>query len=117
MQSASQRARHRVRFEVRTAEQDDGYGNILPGDWSAIVTTWAGWRPKFGREQLADGQLDSTAQGVLTVLAWTATMAITPDHRVRFVAGPYRGRLFGIQSVTPTMDGREIEFLLSEVRS
>ncbi|TCO15870.1 head-tail adaptor [Camelimonas lactis] len=114
MQAAGVRYRHRVRFEVRQPQPDDGSGNVIPEAWTAVVTVWAGWRPKFGREQIVAGALESTAQGVLTVLAFSTTMAIRPDHRVVFVAGPYRGRTFGVHSVTPTIDGREIEFLLVE---
>lgn len=114
MQAAGARYRHRVRFEARLAGYDDGSGNVIAGDWSPVVTVWAGWRPKFGREQMAAGQLESTAQGVLTVLAFSKTMCVQPDHRIVFVAGPYRRRIFGIRSITPTADGREIEFLLVE---
>lgn len=114
MQSAGARSRHRVRFEVRPIQPDDGTGNIIAEVWNPVVTVWAGWRPKFGREQIVAGALESTAQGVLTVLAFSKTRGVRPDHRVVFVTGPYRGRTFGVHSVTPTIDGREIEFLLVE---
>lgn len=113
MLSAGQR-NHRVRFERRVPGADDGSGNTLPESWTALVEAWAGFRPKFGREQLAAGRLESTMQGTLTVLSWAATRAVTAADRAEFVAGPYAGKACQIRSVVPMPDNREIEFLLEE---
>jgi head-tail adaptor len=113
MLSSGQR-NHRVRFERRVPGADGGYGNTLPANWTVLVEAWAGFRPKFGREQLAAGRLESTLQGVLTVLSWSATSAVTPADRVVFLAGPYAGKACQIRSIVPSPDNREIEFMLEE---
>lgn len=113
MLSAGQR-NHRVRFERRVPQSDDGFGNVLPEEWTALNTCWAGFRPKFGREQMAAGRLESTMQGVLTVLSFSATKAVTASDRVVFVAGPYSGKVCQIRSIVPTPDYREMEFMLED---
>lgn len=112
MLAAGQR-NHRVRFERRPIQVDDGYGNEL-GPWTTVVEVWAGFRPKFGREQLAAGALESGMQGVLTVLRFAATAGITAADRVVFLAGPYAGRACQIRSVVPMPDNREIEIMVEE---
>lgn len=114
MLGAGQRARNRVRFEQQVAGGDDGYGNTLPSTWTEIVTLSGAFRPKFGREQLEAGRLESTMQGTLTVRRTTATAGITAAARVVFVAGPYSGKACQIRSIIPTPDNRELEFLLEE---
>ncbi|CAN7336111.1 head-tail adaptor protein [Bosea sp. LjRoot90] len=113
MLSAGQR-NHRVRFERRVPGGDDGYGNPLPETWTPHATVWAGFRPKFGREQLEAGRLESSMQGVLTVLSFAATRAIAADSRVVFLAGPFKDKACQIRSIVPAPDNREIEFLLEE---
>jgi SPP1 family predicted phage head-tail adaptor len=110
MLSAGQRG-HRVRFERRSAGIKSPSGNVIE-DWLVQVTCWAAFRPVFGREQLALGQLQSTMTGTLTVLAFAATRSLTPADRVVFVGGPYKDRICQIRSIVPTPDAREIEFLL-----
>lgn len=105
---------NRVRFSRRIAGGDDGYGNEFPESWTDGVTVSAGFRPKFGREQLEAGRLESTMQGVLTVLRSPATAAVTAADRVVFVAGPYKGKACQIRSVVPSPDNSEIEMLLEE---
>lgn len=112
MLSAGQR-NHRVRFDRRATSPDDGYGNEQQG-FVALFNRWAGFRPKFGREQLAAGRLESTMQGTLTVLADPQTKAVTPADRVVFVTGPYAGKACQIRSIVPTPDAREIELMLEE---
>lgn len=112
MLSAGQR-NHRVRFERRAVVPDDGYGNEFEA-FAELFQRWAGFRPKFGREQLQAGRLESTMQGTLTVLADPDTKAVTAAHRVVFVTGPYAGRTCQIRSIVPTPDAREIELLLEE---
>lgn len=114
MLGGGNRARSRVRFERRVPGGDDGYGNTLPATWTEVVTVSAAFRPKFGREQLAAGRLESTLQGVLTVLAWPATQGVTAADRVVFLAGAYAGKACQIRSIVPTPDNREIEFMLEE---
>ncbi|MFC5423039.1 head-tail adaptor protein [Bosea eneae] len=112
MLSAGQR-NHRIRFERRAAAADDGYGNVREA-YAALFDCWAGFRPKFGREQLAAGRLEATLQGALTVLAFGATKGVTAADRVVFLTGPYAGKACQIRSIVPTPDAREIEFLLEE---
>lgn len=112
MLSAGQR-NHRVRFERRAASPDDGFGNVREA-YAALFDCWAGFRPKFGREQLAAGRLESTLQGTLTVLAWAQTAAVTAADRVAFLTGPYAGKTCQIRSIVPTPDAREIEMLLED---
>lgn len=104
----------RVRFERRIPGADDGAGNVLPGAWTALDTCWAAFRPKFGREQLEAGRLESTVLGTLTTLSFAATKAVTAADRAVFVTGPYAGKACQIRSIVPTADAREIEFLLEE---
>lgn len=112
MLSAGQRT-SRVRFDRRAEQGDDGYGNVLSA-WAPVVEAWAGFRPKFGREQLQAGALESGLTGTLTVLRWSATSELTEADRVVFLAGPYAGRACQIRSIVPTPDNREIELLLQE---
>lgn len=114
MLGGGQRTRNRVRFERQVAGGDDGYGNTLPSAWTEIVTVSAAFRPKFGREQLEAGRLESTMQGTLTVRRTSATAVITAAARVVFTAGPYAGKACQIRSIVPTPDNREIEFMLEE---
>ena len=102
----------RVRFERRVRGVDDGAGNELPAAWTPLLTCWAGFKPQFGREQLAAGRLESTLKGVLTVLAFAGTKAVTAADRAVFVTGPYAGKECQIRSIVATTDAREIEFTL-----
>lgn len=101
----------RVRFERRVEGAKSPSGNVLE-EWSALKICWAGFRPQFGREKLASGQLQNTLTGTLTVLAFAETKAVTGADRVVFVTGPYTGQVCQIRSIVPTPDAREIEFLL-----
>lgn len=105
---------HRVRFERRIPGGDDGAGNVLPLGWAPVMTCWAAFRPKFGREQLAAGRMEATLQGMLTTLAFAETKAVSPADRVVFVSGPYAGKECQIRSIVPTPGAREIEFLLED---
>lgn len=111
MLDAGQR-NHRVRFERRVPGADDGAGNVLPENWTALNTCWAGFRPKFGREQQEAGRLESGLTGTLTTLSFAATRAVTAADRAVFVTGPYAGLECQIRSIVPTPDGSEIEFLI-----
>jgi len=113
MLGAGQRS-NRVRFSRRIAGGDDGYGNELSESWTDGATVSAGFRPKFGREQLEAGRLESTMQGVLTVLRSAATAAVQAESRVVFLSGPYAGKACQIRSIVPTPDASEIEFMLEE---
>lgn len=113
MLSPAQR-NNRVVISRRVAGGDDGYGNILPSAWTDLATVWAGFRPKFGREQLEAGRLESSMQGVLTVLKTPITAGVTPADRIVFAAGPYAGKACQIRSIVPTPDNREMEMMLEE---
>lgn len=112
MLGAGQRS-HRVRFERRVSGPKSPSGNVLE-EWQPLVTCWAAFRPTFGREQLAVGQLQSTMSGTLTVLAFAATKDVTAADRAVFVVGPYAGKECQIRSIVPTPDAREIEFMLEQ---
>lgn len=114
MLGAGQRTRNRVRFEVRIPGGDDGYGNELPATWTALGIVSAAFRPKFGREQLEAGRLESTMQGTLTVLRSSVTAALKADSRAVFVSGPYKDKVCQIRSIIPMPDNREIEIILEE---
>lgn len=105
---------NRVRFERQVPGADDSYGNPLPATWTELATVWAAFRPKFGREQLEAGGLESTMTGALTVRRSAAVAAVTAADRVVFTAGPYADRTCQIRSIVPTMDNSGIEFLLEE---
>jgi head-tail adaptor len=104
---------NRVRFERRAVTVDDGYGNDREA-FATLFDRWAGFRPKFGREQIEAGRLESNMQGTLTVLADPETKTITAADRVVFVSGPYAGKACQIRSLVPTPDAREIEVLIEE---
>jgi head-tail adaptor len=112
MLSAGQRT-HRVRFEARlTTNPDapDDLGNV-ESSFVPIVEVWAGFLPRFGREQLKAGTLESGLTGTLTVLRFAATSSVTESSRVVFLTGPHRGTVCNIRSIVPTP--REIEFLVA----
>lgn len=96
----------RVRFE-RRAEVADGAGNTR-GEWRAIATRWASYRPEFGREAVAAGRLQSTRAGTLTVRRDSMTTGMTAADRVMFVAGPDAGTTAQIRSVIPLTDSVEM---------
>ena len=114
MLGAGQRTRNRVRLERRVPGGDDGYGNELPATWTALGIVSAAFRPKFGREQLEAGRLESTMQGTLTVLRSSVTAAVKSDSRAVFVSGPYKDKICQIRSIVPTPDNREIEMVIEE---
>lgn len=114
MLGAGQRTRNRVRFERRVPGGDDGYGNELPATWTALGIVSASFRPKFGREQLEAGRLESTMQGTLTVLRSSVTAAVKADSRVVFTTGPYKDKVCQIRSIIPTPDNREFEVMIEE---
>lgn len=114
MLGSGQRARSRVTFSRRVAGGDDGYGNTLPDAWTDLATVSAAFRPKFGKEQLEAGRLESTMQGVLTVLRSPATAGVTSADRVVFISGPYAGKACQIRSIVPMPDNREIEMMIEE---
>lgn len=114
MLGGGNRARSRVRFERRVPGGDDGFGNELPATWTPLATVSAAFRPKFGREQLEAGRLESTMQGTLTVRRTPTTVAIDEAARAVFVVGPYNGKACQIRSIVPTPDNRELEFLIED---
>lgn len=86
-------------------------GNVLE-DWRFLLERWAGFRPKFGREQVESGQLSAGLIGTLTIPSDPETKAVAAADRVVFISGPYAGRECQIRSIVPTPDAREIEFLI-----
>lgn len=105
----------RVRFERQVVGADDGFGNTLPGTWTALFTCWASFRPENGRERLEAGRLEATMRGILRVRRSTDSKGVTAADRVVFVAGRYVGMVCQIRS-TPmaSVDGSVIEFVLEQ---
>lgn len=97
---------YRVRFERRAAT-DDGFGNVESA-WEPVLTVWAAFRPRFGRETVEAGRLESTSTGTLTIRRAAATSAITAADRAVFVTGEWAGRVMNIRSIVPTHDGIEM---------
>jgi SPP1 family predicted phage head-tail adaptor len=104
------RMKYRVRFERRTTT-DDGFGNVV-GAWSDLITVWASFRPRFGRESVEAGRLESTTTGTLTIRRSSASSAITAADRVVFVTGEWEGKILNIRSIVPTPAG--VEMVLEE---
>lgn len=105
---------NRVRFERQVLGADDGYGNTLPATWTEVTTVWASFRPRFGREQVEAGRLESTLMGALLVRRSVLAATITAADRAVFTAGPYSGKTCQIRSIVPTMDNSWLEMLLEE---
>jgi head-tail adaptor len=103
---------NRVQFE-RRARFDDEYGNEQT-DFVPFLTTWAQFRPQFGREQLEAGRLESTMAGTLTLRRSVYSAQITPEHRAVFKSGHYAGRIFNIVSIVPSPDGAGFDMTLME---
>lgn len=110
MLDAGQRS-NLVRFERRESGVKSASGNLLQ-PWSKLIERWAGFKPQFGREQIASGRLESSVLGVLTVLLDPEVLGVTASDRVLFLTDPNRGRIFEIVSIAPTAEGREIEMTL-----
>ena len=100
---------HRVRFE-RRGTIDDGYGNV-ESSWFTVLTVWAAFRPKSGRESVEAGRLESTVTGTLTVRPQLA-MNVTAQDRVVFLNREFSGRPMNIRSVVPMLD--RIEMVLED---
>lgn len=105
--------RHSVRFERRGENPIDGYGNPVR-DWVPIMTVRAAFLPRFGRETVASGRLESTFTGTLTVRSWPGSQDITAADAIVFAEGPYAGRKANIRSIVPSPDGHEIEMVIEE---
>lgn len=103
---------HRARFEYRAASADDGYGNVIAGDWTARVSRWVSVQPDLGGESEQAGRLQSTTGAKIKVRRNAATDAITPADRVVFTAGPYAGMTAQIRSIVRHTDGATYEMRL-----
>lgn len=100
------RMMYRARFERRTYSADE-YGNVL-GAWAPFLHVWSSFRPRFGRETVDAGQLESTTAGTLTVRRSRAASGITSSDRVVITTGEWDGKIFNIRSIIPTHDGLEM---------
>jgi head-tail adaptor len=113
---ARARRNMKVRFERRTLVNPDAprdYGNTQ-SSWAAVCEVYAHLRPRFGREQLEAGRLESTIEGVLTVDRTTLTRTLTADDRAVAITGAYAGKVFNLRSVIPTPNNAEFEILIEE---
>jgi head-tail adaptor len=71
----------RCRFE-RRALSNAGAGEVVADAYAHLVTVWGALAMQRAREQLAHGQIEASASGVLKVRRSTLTSGITPDDRV-----------------------------------
>lgn len=72
--------RERLRFEVRPATTDDGYGNV-EGAWQARFITAARIRPLAGSETVIAARLSGVQPVRITVRSSVETRAVTAGWR------------------------------------
>ncbi len=94
----------RVTF-TRRQSASDGFGGTVPGDgWAAISglsRVSAGFRPEFGREQVAAGRMTAMLRGTITVRRSAASAGVTEADRLTFDTGPSTGKVCAIRSIVP----------------
>ncbi|WP_173934300.1 phage head closure protein [Chelativorans sp. Marseille-P2723] len=73
--------RDRVSLEKRE-EIDDGYGNIVTGDWTAQFERDACIIPSKGGETVVAARLQSVQPALIIVRYDAETLTITPDWRL-----------------------------------
>lgn len=100
------RMRHRVRIEREVLTPVGGGASDL--SWSTLLSSWVGFRPQFGGEQVKAGNLTSTLTGTITIRTSAAARGITPDDRCVFIAGPHTGTICNIRSILPLEDRIEM---------
>ena len=87
--------RERIAFESRAAI-DDGYGNVVSGDWTLLTTCAARVEPLRGAETVQAMRLAGRQPVKITVRRSSLTMQIKPDFRARDVRS---GELYNVRSV------------------
>jgi head-tail adaptor len=90
----------RCRFE-RRALADAGAGEVVGDAFAALATVWGRLTMQRAREQLAHGQIEASAQGILTVRRSSLTSGITPDDRAVI-----DGVVYNIRGIIDPAEGR-----------
>jgi hypothetical protein len=85
----------RVAFDTRAAI-DDGFGNVVAGDWQEQFQSRAKFVFLRGSETVMAGRLEGTEAFVVQVWANAQTRQIKPDWQMRDLQ---RGDAFNIRSV------------------
>jgi SPP1 family predicted phage head-tail adaptor len=76
---------------------DDGYGNVVAGDWAEQFTCHAGFTWLRAGEAVMAHRLESKNPAVIRIRVSSATDRITNDWRVRDTR---RGTVFNIRGIT-----------------
>lgn len=97
---------HRVAFDRRVSV-DDGYGNTV-GDWQEQFKVFAGFTHLRGGEAVIASRLQGQHVQVIFVRSSTQARQVSGDWRIRDVR---TGVSYNIRDITPTEDGRWIDFL------
>lgn len=98
--------RERIAFEARE-QIDDGYGNVVSGDWTLLTTVAARVEPLRGAETVQAMRLAGRQPVKITVRRSSLTMQIAPDFRARDVRS---GALYNVRSVmNPDEKNRYLE--------
>ncbi|WP_336800805.1 phage head closure protein [Kaistia sp. MMO-174] len=87
--------RERVAFDRRAAV-DDGYGNMVAGDWQEQFVVWARIQPLKGGEGVQAARLAGTQPVIIRVRSSSSTRQIRTDWRARDAR---IGTLFNITSM------------------
>ena len=85
----------RVAFDQREAV-DDGYGNIIAGDWQQQFETRAKFIYLRGSETVMAGRLESRELLIVQVRVCADTRRIAPDWQVRDVR---RGTAYNVRTI------------------
>lgn len=101
--------RERIAFDARGAV-DDGYGNIVAGDWAEQFRTRAEFIFVHGSETVMAGRLESREAIVVRIRANATTRAITTDWQMRDLKN---GEAYNVRSIEETK-GRNVLDLLCE---
>ncbi|WP_413709382.1 head-tail adaptor protein [Rhizobium sp. Rhizsp82] len=103
-----------VYVEKQLPGEDDGFGNVTPGGWGPIETTWARILPLKGSETVIAARRTGIQPVIITIPITPDNAAITREWRVRHAD---TGRLYDISSVA-NMDEHGAEWeLLAEYQT
>ena len=80
MRTSAGAMRDRLRFESR-AVTDDGFGNVVAGDWTHRFTRAAAVMPARGSEEVLSAKLQGLQPVRIVVYSDSETRTVTPDWR------------------------------------
>ncbi len=108
--------KHRVAFAKRAVQTDDGYGNV-EGAFVEHYVVSAGFRPKFGGEQVDAARLSGIQPYSVTVRSSPEMREVTPEWRMRHACdgfcGVPEGVEFNIRGITnPDQKSQWLEMLV-----